>query len=106
MIDYDVILTNVGRHVELDAEETDYFISLLKLRRLPRKALLLKEGQACNYFYYVHSGALRAYFDLVAAKATLALAGDPEERARLLSLVPRADERRHLRRSADEIPAA
>ena len=31
---------------------------------------------------------------------------DPEERARLLSLLPRADERRHLRRSADEIPAA
>ena len=51
-------------------------------------------------------GALRAYFDLLAAKATLAFAGDPEERARLLSLLPRADERRHLRRSADEIPAA
>src|SRR5438094_606255 len=41
-----------------------------------------------------------------AATATLAFAGDPEERARLLSLLPRADERRHLRRSADEIPAA
>jgi len=51
-------------------------------------------------------GALRAYFDLLAAKATLAFAADPEERARLLSLLPRADERRHLRRSADEIPAA
>jgi hypothetical protein len=52
-------------------------------------------------------GALRAYFDLLAAKATLAFAGDPEERARLLSLLPRADDRRHLRRSAaDEIPAA
>jgi hypothetical protein len=52
-------------------------------------------------------GALRAYFDLLAAKATLAFAGDPEERARLLSLLPRADDRRHLRRSAaEEIPAA
>jgi hypothetical protein len=51
-------------------------------------------------------GALRAYFDLLAAKATLAFAADPEERARLLSLLPRADERRHLRRSAEEIPAA
>jgi len=61
MIDFELILTNVGRHVELDAEETEYFISLLKFRRLARKALLLKEGQACRYFYYVHSGTLRAF---------------------------------------------
>lgn len=43
-------------------------------------------------------GALRAFFDLFAAKASLALAADPDERARLLSLLPRAEERRHLRR--------
>ncbi len=42
--------------------------------------------------------ALRAFFDLFAAKASLALAGDPEERGRLLALIPRSDERRHLRR--------
>ena len=46
----------------------------------------------------VAQGALRAFFDLFAAKASLALAADPDERARLLSLVPRAEERRHLRR--------
>jgi hypothetical protein len=43
-------------------------------------------------------GALRVFFDLFAAKASLALAGDPDERARMLSLLPRAEERRHLRR--------
>jgi hypothetical protein len=43
-------------------------------------------------------GALRAFFDLFAAKASLALAADPDERARLLALLPRAEERRHLRR--------
>ena len=43
-------------------------------------------------------GALRVFFDLFAAKASLALAADPDERARLLSLLPRAEERRHLRR--------
>jgi hypothetical protein len=41
-------------------------------------------------------GALRAFFDLFAAKASLALAADPDERVRLLALVPRADDRRHL----------
>jgi len=43
-------------------------------------------------------GALRAFFDLFAAKASLALAADPDERARVLSLLPRVEERRHQRR--------
>lgn len=51
-------------------------------------------------------GGLRAWFDLVAAKALLAFAGDPDERGRLLSLLPRADDRRHARRKASETPAA
>jgi hypothetical protein len=46
-------------------------------------------------------GGLRAFFDLVAAKASIALAGDPDERTRLLSLIPRAEERRHLRRQPE-----
>jgi hypothetical protein len=46
-------------------------------------------------------GALRAFFDLFAAKMSLALAGDPDERARVLSLIPRADDRRHLRLSPE-----
>jgi len=47
---------------------------------------------------YEAQGALRVFFDLFAAKASLALAGDPDERSRLLSLIPRTDDRRHLRR--------
>jgi CRP-like cAMP-binding protein len=75
MIDYDPILKNVGRHVELDAEETDHFMSRLKFRRLARKALLLKEGQLCKYFYYVHSGTLRAYcMDARGREATIMFA--------------------------------
>jgi hypothetical protein len=43
--------------------------------------------------------ALRAWFDLVGAKAQIGLSGDPEERTRLLGLIPRGHERRHhLRR--------
>jgi CRP-like cAMP-binding protein len=61
MIDYDPILANVGRQIEADEAETDYFISLLKFRRVKRKALLLREGEACTNFFYVHSGTLRAY---------------------------------------------
>ena len=57
-------------------------------------------GLACRYpdehaKLLEAQGALRAFFDLLAAKASLALAGDPGERARLLALIPRADDRRH-----------
>jgi hypothetical protein len=60
---------------------------------------------AATALHQAHA-ALRAYFDLVSAKATLALAADPEERARLLSIIPRGPERRHARRAADQAPAA
>jgi hypothetical protein len=49
--------------------------------------------------------ALRVFFDLVAAKASLALAGDPDERTRLLALIPRSEDRRHLRRQGEGPPA-
>ncbi len=64
-----------------------------------------KESDEAAALHTAH-GALRAYFDLVAAKATLAFAGDPDERMRLHRLIPRADERRHLRLSANQAPAA
>jgi hypothetical protein len=51
-------------------------------------------------------GGLRVFFDLVAAKATLALAGDPDERARLLASVPRAEERRHRATPAGKATAS
>ncbi|HEY4112407.1 Crp/Fnr family transcriptional regulator [Puia sp.] len=75
MIDYDAILKNVGRHAAIDEAAMEHFISLLKFRRLPRKALLLREGQACRNFYYVHSGALRAYcMDKKGKEATIMFA--------------------------------
>jgi len=51
-------------------------------------------------------GALRAYFDLLSAKGSLAFAADPEERLRLLALIPRSEDRRHLRRAASAESAA
>ncbi|MBN9382272.1 MAG: Crp/Fnr family transcriptional regulator [Chitinophagaceae bacterium] len=61
-MNYELILNNIARHIPLDKEETDYFVSRITFREFPKKALLLKEGQVCNLLSYVHSGALRAYF--------------------------------------------
>ena len=68
------------------------------LAQLPGTGATLSDEQAA---LMEAQGALRAFFDLFAAKASLALAGDPDERARLLSLVPRAEDRRHQRRQPE-----
>ena len=57
----DLILKNVSKHISLDEKETGLFTSLLTYKEVPKKTLLLTEGQACKYLSYVHSGALRSY---------------------------------------------
>ncbi len=59
---YEPILQNVGKHISLDREEAAYFLSLLQEEELPKKALLLKEGQLCRTISFVTAGALRAYY--------------------------------------------
>ncbi|HSN07845.1 MAG TPA: Crp/Fnr family transcriptional regulator [Hanamia sp.] len=59
---YDTILKNVDKHIELDKEEVKLFTSLITFKAIPKKSLVLHEGQKCRYISYVQSGALRAYY--------------------------------------------
>ncbi len=61
-MDYAAILHNVGKHIQFDKSETEFFTSLLKTCELSRKETLLKEGDRCTTFNYVAKGALRAYY--------------------------------------------
>jgi len=61
-MEYDLILQNVTKHISLDNKEAGFFISLLKQQEVAKKTFILKEGQLCKDFSYVHSGALRAYY--------------------------------------------
>jgi len=58
---HDLVLANVAKHIMLNKEETDYFVSLLKQQDVDKKTLVLKEGQLCRNINFVHKGALRAY---------------------------------------------
>jgi hypothetical protein len=104
------ILEGVSRHPDcaadtgLVADDLQTMRDLAdELRELPGAGAPLADEAAA---LLDAQSALRAYFDLVAAKATLALAGDPEERTRVLASLPRAEERRHARRAVDAAPAA
>lgn len=58
---YDLILKNVSRFITLTPEETDYFTSLLKLKKLKKRQYLLQEGEICRNEYFVIKGCLRTY---------------------------------------------
>ena len=58
---YDLILSNIAKHISLSKEEANYFTSLLEFKKLGKKDLLLKEDQICKTINYVNSGTLRAF---------------------------------------------
>lgn len=61
VMSFDLILQNVGRHIELSEEEVNYFTSILRPKKIPRKQFLLKAGDRCMYESFVNKGCLRVY---------------------------------------------
>ena len=58
---HDPILKNIAKLISLTREEADYFTSLLIYKEVPKKTMLLVEGDVCSQLSYIHSGALRSY---------------------------------------------
>lgn len=58
---HELILKNILKHIDLNQDETNLFLSLIKFKNVTKKTLLLKAGENCKYISYVHSGVLRAY---------------------------------------------
>lgn len=60
-IDFNLILENINRHILLEKEESDFFISLLQYRSLKRKEFLLRQGEVCRVETFIVKGCLRVY---------------------------------------------
>ena len=56
-----LILANIGKYIDLQAEEAAFFVSLLKEKQVKRKEHLLREGEICFYSIFVNAGCLRSY---------------------------------------------
>lgn len=56
------LLKNVSKHIHLSDEEITIFKSLITIKKLAKKTLLLQAGQDCRYLNYVDTGALRSYY--------------------------------------------
>ena len=59
---FNLLISNVSRHISLTAEEIDFFISLLKLKSLANGEFLLHEGDICRYESFVVKGCLKNYY--------------------------------------------
>lgn len=75
MTPFHPILSNVGKHISLDQHEAARFTSALNKISLPKKHILLKQGQVCRHIYFVNSGALRAYYSDKQDKETTIMFG-------------------------------
>ena len=57
-----LILQNIAKHIELTNEETEFFVSLLVLKKLRKKQYLIHSGDECRFEYFVNKGCLRQYY--------------------------------------------
>jgi CRP-like cAMP-binding protein len=59
---FNLLISNVSRHISLAPEEIEFFTSLLKLKSLANGEFLLHEGEICRYESFVIKGCLKNYY--------------------------------------------
>lgn len=59
---YSQINTNISRYVTFTEEELQLFNSLLEYKSVPKKTIILSEGEQCNFEAYVINGCVRKYY--------------------------------------------
>lgn len=59
---FEQINTSISRYVNFTKEELDIFNSLLEHRKVPKKTIMLHEGEVCNFEAFVIKGCVRKYY--------------------------------------------
>ncbi|MEO6734571.1 MAG: Crp/Fnr family transcriptional regulator [Ferruginibacter sp.] len=52
----------VTRCTDLSIDELEYFNSIVEYREVPKKTMLLHEGDVCNFEAYINKGCIRNYY--------------------------------------------
>ena len=60
-MDFDLILQNVKKHIQLDKAEEEFFISLLDKKELRKKSFLLRQDEICKTENFIIKGCVRMY---------------------------------------------
>lgn len=59
---YTQINSNITRYVSFSSSELEIFNSLLTYKEVPKKTMLLQEGEICNFEIFVIKGCVRKYY--------------------------------------------
>lgn len=59
---YEQINSSISRYVTFTDEEFEIFDALLEFKSVPKKTILLHEGEMCNFEAFVVKGCLRKYY--------------------------------------------
>lgn len=59
---YIQIVNNVCKYIQLTAEQQQIFIDHLKIRKIPPKTILLREGDICQFEGYIYKGCVRTFY--------------------------------------------
>ena len=59
---YTQINNSISRYVSFSEEELNLFNSLLEHKKVPKKTIMLQEGEMCNFEAFVIKGCIRKYF--------------------------------------------
>ncbi|WP_294818256.1 Crp/Fnr family transcriptional regulator [uncultured Flavobacterium sp.] len=61
-MDFSQINKSISRYVSFSGEELDIFNSLLEYKKIPKKTIMLREGEVCNFEAFVIKGCVRKYY--------------------------------------------
>ena len=56
-----LILKNISKHIHLNEEETEYFKSILQVKKLKKKELLIQPGMVSTCENFINLGCMRVY---------------------------------------------
>ncbi len=59
---YSQINKNISRYVPFDSQELAAFNALLEFKTVPKKTILLQEGEMCTFEAFVIKGCVRKYY--------------------------------------------
>src|SRR5258708_30258586 len=58
-----ILISTISKHISLNAQEMEFFISLLKSKSLKSGEFLIREGDICKYESFVTQGCIKSYYE-------------------------------------------
>lgn len=59
---FENIIKNIRRKIDLTDDEIEKFTSILDCKLIPKKTMLLQDGEICQFEAYIQKGCVRTYY--------------------------------------------